>query len=155
MAGWTGKSDEYLNVDIHNDGFYPDLILGDFQRDYRIPSEFYQDTVTVHIELAMVEVNQELLQAKMEWTLRGAKQLSEVVGVVMDSENVLVMYYKRAVFCRAKALLLPQFATMTRTPNAEHAAIESEHNEAHWFNESQRWVRKILDKPGSYSMHLL
>lgn len=153
--GWTGKTDEYLATVITNDGFYPDLTLGDLQRDYRIPAEFAEDTVKRHLTVAVIEINSRLETKKTEWVTAGSATLEAVSAEKIGDEFILIAHYMRSVFCRAKALLLQQFATLNRKNAAQHAANESDENQQHWFSESDLALRKLTGEQSQYGIALL
>ena len=57
---FSGRTEEFLDTEVQNDGFFPNLILGDLQEDYRIPTKYQTDTIVHHLKVAMDEVNQDL-----------------------------------------------------------------------------------------------
>ncbi|WP_312156375.1 head completion/stabilization protein [Lelliottia nimipressuralis] len=104
----------YQQATLENDGFWPDLELEAFQRERNIPPDINHHTVSEALLTAVAEIN-ESLQA-----FAGAKQKAgyatagDVPGPRMKGENALVARYKKAVFARAKADLMGEFAAISR-----------------------------------------
>lgn len=142
---FTGKTDEYLNTTLTNDSFFPDLSLGDFQRDYRTPAEFEQDTVERHLIDAAFEVNDELEDQRTEWMAAGTTELSQVGGDTIADQNELESLYFRAVYSRAKAELLQQLSSMYQQKDIEKVADTREPYEL-WMARSRRAIKKLLGK---------
>jgi hypothetical protein len=149
MPGWTGKSDSYLTTIVVNEAFYPDLSLGDLQRDYRIPAEYETETVQEHLRLAMMEINEALTEQQVIWIDAGAATLVAVAAPTMDSISTLIINYRRAVFCKAKALLLQQYASMAQRDVAENIGKDSMETQQHWQSESRAALRVLQGKTRS------
>ncbi|WP_019530639.1 head completion/stabilization protein [Dasania marina] len=145
---YTGKSDDYLATQIENDGFYPSFTLGDFQRDYKMPSEFAQETVTQHLILAMVEVNNSLSAQKAEWQGQGSATLEAVVSPTINNERVNVFYYRRAVFAKAKYLLFGQLISYSQRDTAEHYGKQSEEVRDEFLAESNSAIKALQGRRG-------
>ncbi|WP_020410999.1 head completion/stabilization protein [Hahella ganghwensis] len=152
---FTGKTHSFLNVTLSNDGFFPDLSLGDFQRVYRIPAEYHADMVKEHLRLAMVAINVSLAERKDEWISGGFESLAAVSDQELDGQKLLVMHYQQAVYCRAKASLLQAFATMNRRESAENLAKEAPETEQKYLSLSVRAVRRLLGQATGITAVLL
>ena len=61
---FDGKPALATAAPIVNDGFWPDVDLGRFMSEYRIPAEYADDTIKWGVELALVNVNLDLQEAK-------------------------------------------------------------------------------------------
>ncbi|MDG9666735.1 head completion/stabilization protein [Hahella sp. CR1] len=152
---FSGKSNAVIEATLTNDGFFPDLSLSEFQRVYRIPAEYHGDMVAAHVRQAMLDINFSLAMRKAEWLSSGVASLAEANGEQLDGHNVLVLYYLRAVSCRAKASLLNAFATMNRRAQAENLAKESDEAEQSLLSDSVRALRRLLGAATGITAELL
>ena len=82
-----------------------------------------------HLQLAMARTNQTLQAWKAEQQSAGYSDMESVPSDEIGGEKLTLIYYRRAVFCHAKALLLQQFATTDRRDAASNDAKESEETE--------------------------
>nr|WP_279509626.1 head completion/stabilization protein [Klebsiella variicola] len=104
----------YQQATLTNDGFWPDLELEDFQRQRSIPPDICHETITQALLAATVEINAALTAYVTQQTARGYATAAAVPGPVMGNETFLTAQYKKAVFARAKADLLGEFAAISR-----------------------------------------
>lgn len=141
---FTGKPENFLEAILENDGFFPDVNLGDFQRLYRVPVEYKRELVEHHLRLAIIDCNSALTARKAEWVGAGATRLDEVAGVTIGGQHELVIHYYRAVFCRAMGLLVQAFMTLNRRAEAENLAKESLDTNQDYFAQSKHAVRRLL-----------
>lgn len=152
---FTGKPQTFLNTNVANDGFFPDLNLGDLQKVYRIPAEYTQEMVITHLQLAMSDCNHMLAVKRHEWKGLGFDTLQAVADNEVGIDVMFVHQYKRAVFMRAKGLLLMQFATMNRRDQAENLAKESEETYQECLAQSGRAIRRLMGLTENVSVELL
>ncbi|RRV08108.1 head completion/stabilization protein [Pseudomonas sp. v388] len=124
MSGFGGKPTSLVEQNIENDGFWPDLSVSEFQKGYRLPAEYLQDMLVAELTTAMVEVNTDLAKCKARWQDAGVSSVESADTTVLPERTYKVALYKRAVYTRAKATLLTQFATVTRRDVAENTAKE-------------------------------
>ena len=151
----SGRTETFLNSTIQNDGFFPDLKLGDFQLVYRVPTEYKQELIEHHIRLAIADCNLMLADKVQEWVLKGAVTLADTTEKMIGTKNVKVMQYERAVFCRAMALLVRAFATLNQRAEAENLAKEGDATMNDYFAQANRALRRLLDKPENITAELL
>ena len=150
MNNYTGKPELTTAEAITNDGFWSDLAMADLMAQYRIPSEYADEVIKDGLILAMIEINRQLRAVKAVLLLDFADidayttAHSEQIGGV----EVFVKKYQEAVFSYAKALLLQQFKTMNRKPEAENQAKESPETETYWLNKSGAAVAFLFEKLG-------
>lgn len=111
---FSGTPTNYKEEALINDGFWPDLNLADFQQQRNIPLDIDAQTVAQALVTATGEVNEALATVKSGLVSKGHNQAKDVPGVVMAGENLLCSRYKKAVFSRAKADLLGEFASIGR-----------------------------------------
>ncbi|NTY87789.1 head completion/stabilization protein [Serratia fonticola] len=99
---------------LTNDGFWPDLQLDDFQRQRQIPPSIDAGTVSQAMLTAVAEVNPSLAAFAAQQQRKGYTTAADVPGPAMDGENALTAQYKKAVYARAKADLMGEFAAISR-----------------------------------------
>lgn len=144
----TGKPELANAQPLSNDGFWPNLQLGDLLADYRIPSEYADGVIKTGLIMAMIRVNEQLApvkQALLDLDYDTLAAYSTANTRLIAGVDIMLTQYKHAVFCRAKAGLLQQFKTMNRRPQAENEARESEQTEQYWLDESQGCIKAFFD----------
>ena len=143
---FSGKPTTLVDQDIENDGFWPDLSVSEFQKGYRLPAEYLGEMLVADLTMAMIEVNTDLATVKSALQVAGVLNLEAVAGVATPAEWAYaykVMLYKRAVYTRAKASLLTQFATVTRRESAENTGKELPERTETFLAYSQAAVRSL------------
>ncbi|WP_282362907.1 head completion/stabilization protein [Pseudomonas sp. PS01297] len=143
---FSGNPTTFVERQIENDGFWPDLSLTEFQKAYRLPGEYLVETLVVGLISAMTEVNEDLARVKDTLLAAGLSNLETAAGVSTPAEWAYahkVELYKRAVYCRAKANLLTQFATITRRESAENTGKEAPERAETFLAFSQAAVRSL------------
>lgn len=123
---FTGRDDAFLDTEITNDGFFPDLVIGDLQKTYRIPASAPEETVTHQLKVAMARVNDELAAFKAAWIEQGYNTLSLAEASPANAGKKLAELYKMAVYSFAKAELLEDFETFTRRDIADNIANQEQ-----------------------------
>lgn len=152
---FTGKPDTFLHTEITNDGFYPDIKLGELQRFYRVPAEYKSDVIEHHARLAISDCNAQLAVKKAEWIALGHTMLEQVDAAMIGDELTKVEQYKRAVFCRTMGLLVMAFATLNRREQAENLAKEGDDTIQYHLAQSGRAIRRLLGLTENVSVELL
>ena len=129
---------------ISGDGFYPDLKVAEFQANYRMPAEYAEGMIAEHIAEARLWAVKQLVARRAEWEGEGYTTLAAIplFGIAGEAERT----FKRAVFCHAKNLLLPQFATTERREAARHDARESPEITANFEAMAQEAIANLLGK---------
>jgi hypothetical protein len=140
---FSGKPTTLVERAIPNDGFWPDLGVSEFQTGYRLPAEYVVDLLADGITNAMGEVNRDLAKRKAAWQAAGISNVETADTQVLPERTFYAATYKRAVYCRAKAYLLQQFATVNRRESAENLAKESTETHEVFLSFSQQAVRLI------------
>lgn len=143
---FSGRTTTFVERQIENDGFWPNLSLAEFQKEYRLPAEYLEELLVNTLSIAMVEVNDDLNRVKATLQAAGISSLGKAAGVTTPAEWSYahkVMLYKRAVYCRAKGNSLPQFATVTRRESAENTGKEAPERRETFLEFSQQAVRAL------------
>jgi hypothetical protein len=143
---FSGFTDDAVATTVQNDGWWPSVTVGEFQALYRIPSEYQTAMVVDALRLAMAWANRQLAEWRAARQAEGYAALDAVPGEELDGTPVLVMYYRRALFCQAKGLLMPQFKTMLRRAEAKNEALESEETEDKFFQYAQQALADFLGR---------
>lgn len=140
---FSGKPTTFVEQTIENDGFWPDLSLVEFQKGYRLPAEYLVDMLATDLTTAMIEVNHDLAKRKGQWQNAGVTTVESADPMVLPERTFHAATYKRAVYCRAKASLLTQFATVTRRESAENTGKELPERGETFLEFSQQAVRSL------------
>lgn len=140
---FSGRPTTLIHQPIANDGFWPVLDVAEFQKGYRLPAEYLMELLVDGIALAMGEVNVDLARRKAQWQAAGITDVERADPMILPERAFMVASYKRAVYCRAKAYLLSQFATIIRRDSAENLAKEAPQTHEQFLSFSQQAVRLI------------
>jgi len=140
---FSGKPTTLVELAIENDGFWPNLDVAEFQKGYRLPAEYLVELLTAELTTAMTEVNRDLAELKARWQGLGVSSVESADTRVLPERTFQAATYKRAVYCRAKASLLPQFATIVRRESAENLGKELPDRPETFLAFSQQAVRSL------------
>ncbi|MNZ06715.1 Phage head completion protein (GPL) [compost metagenome] len=140
---FSGKPTTLVDQTIENDGFWPDLSVTEFQQGYRLPAEYLGEMLAAELTTALFEVNRDLAKRKAAWQAAGIANVETADPMILPDRAFFAASYKRAVYCRAKASLLPQFATVTRRESAENTGKELPERAETFLAFSQQAVRVI------------
>ncbi|EKO3922803.1 head completion/stabilization protein [Vibrio metschnikovii] len=135
-----GKVNSAESTDIAGEG-WPDLSTEEFRSLRRIPHTFDNDSLAVAVTIAAMNIQQRL-----------AKLLSDGKPPVLNkAQNML---YKRAVYGRAHAELLKEFATQNRRKEGESVANDEQEQEARFLAQCSKDVCQLLGRSanGIYSI---
>ena len=151
---FSGKPTTFVDQAIENDGFWPDLSVAEFQKAYRLPAEYLGEMLAAELTTAMIEVNTDLAKLKAQWSAAGVSSVKSADPMVLPERTFQAATYKRAVYTRAKASLLTQFATVTRRESAENTGKEQPERSETFLAFSQAAVRSLQGR-GRISAALL
>lgn len=136
---------EYQDTVIENDGFWPNLNAGDFEKRRSIPTDMDSDTVAYALAAAMAQINIALMDKKSAYQVEGVTSANDVIGQPkIGDKNLLVILYEKAVFARAKADLLPEFATVQTKDAGDRVAERETKMTERLLAESQQHIRAIF-----------
>lgn len=138
---FSGKPIDYQDAPLENEGFWPDLNLKDFQAQRAIPADIDADTVAQAVLAAVAEVNAELEKVEARWKAKGVMSAADAPGARMGTLNSLCAQYIKAVFARAKADLMGEFATVGRRDS--HPGQESTETRAGLLTEASVVIRRM------------
>ncbi|EPM68869.1 prophage PSPPH06 head completion/stabilization protein [Pseudomonas syringae pv. theae ICMP 3923] len=140
---FSGKPTTFVEQAIENDGFWPNLSVAEFQKGYRLPAEYLVEMLVDELTTAMIEVNSDLAKLKARWQASGVSNVESADTTVLPERTFQAATYKRAVYTRAKASLLPQFATVNRRESAENIGKELPERSETFLAFSQAAVRSL------------
>ncbi|NHB87182.1 head completion/stabilization protein [Photorhabdus tasmaniensis] len=144
--GFSGKPIDYQHTPIINGvDFWPDLDLAEFQRARTIPPELPADTAGQAILAAIAEINDSLTEVVEYWCSRGVSRACDVPGAKMGDENQLTAQYRKAVYARAKADLMGEFAIIGRRET--HPGQESTDSRGNLLAETASVLRNMQKLP--------
>ncbi|NKD16208.1 head completion/stabilization protein [Aeromonas caviae] len=148
---FAGKDIDYSAATIRNDGFWPDVAVADFERRRALPADLDQQTTGAALLAAVSEINLQLASHQATLQAKGYASAAVVPGPSLDDgadsgKNALTEQYLAAVFARAKAALLPEFASVTERATANNQVERSPDQRAQLLAESQQLVRSIKGK---------
>ncbi|EPR9221349.1 TPA: head completion/stabilization protein [Citrobacter farmeri] len=138
---FSGTSIDFDDATLTNDGFWPDLSVKDFQSQRTIPADIDAATIRQALLTAAGEINDDLVSVAARYRSAGHERAAHVPGVEIDGENLLCARYRKAVYARAKADLMGEFASVGRRES--HPGQESDETRSSLIAESTLAVRRI------------
>ncbi|MEZ6853137.1 head completion/stabilization protein [Halodesulfovibrio aestuarii] len=148
MTAFSGHTSTASTAVVQNDGFWPEISVAEFQEIYRLPRDYAEPLLVNHLKLGVVWANRQLAEWKREVIMRGHGSLASMPedeqGGALGDETTALLHYKRAVFSYAKALLLPQFATINRREAARNEARESEETTENFLAYAEQAIADFL-----------
>ncbi|WP_375750941.1 head completion/stabilization protein [Vibrio sp. HN007] len=145
FSGSSGT--DYQDTTITNDGFWPNVNAGDFERKRGTPTAQDDERIANAVVNAIVSVNLELEKLKDKYLDEGvAKAADAQVFPKTGEKNHLVIQYESAVFARAKADLLPDFSTVHQKDKGDHLAERSLETKSELLAEAVRITRAMYGK---------
>jgi len=125
-----GKVNSVENISVLGDG-WPDLSTNEFRNLRRIPYTFDNNSIAAAINIAALRVQNSL-----------ARLLVDTVIPELNSSKTMI--YKRAVYGRTHAELLPEFATQDRRKEGESVTTDDNEQEDRFLFQSQRDISLLL-----------
>lgn len=142
---FTGTAASYQETLIQNDGFWPDMDAGAFERRRGTPAAQDDERIAYAVANAMASVNLELERLKSRYLAEGIAKAAELEAFpAINGKSRVVIQYEAAVFARAKADLLPDFATVHQKKEGDHLAERSLEIKNDLLAESVRILRNML-----------
>ncbi|MGH1374407.1 MAG: head completion/stabilization protein [Cellvibrionaceae bacterium] len=149
---FSGRPQEFHDQSVDNNGFFPALSLGEFQKLHRVPSNIAAETVEHQLTVAVGAVNLGLANEQTQWIDAGHANL---VAVDSADNGARTSFYKAAVYYRAKAFLLADFQTFSRRDIAENIAKEHDDTKSLLLAESRRALKRLRGLTTTIGVELL
>jgi hypothetical protein len=143
----SGKPQLTTAAPIANDGFWPDLSVGELVNNYRIPPEYADKVIETGLVAGMININNRLERVKSALSTAGSSSLEAYTNAHDDSINdepLLITCYKNACYSWAKHWLLWQFNSLNRKQDAENAAKEAPEMAQFWLDEAQANIATLF-----------
>ena len=134
----------YQDTNIENDGFWPDLNAGDFEKRRGIPADMDAEAVALSLAAAMSQINIELARIKAGHQGDGVDKAEHMTGLPkVLGKNSLTILYEKAVFARAKADMVSEFASVQTKEAGDRIAENERGISDRLLAESQQHIRAI------------
>ncbi|ARC92821.1 head protein [Vibrio coralliilyticus] len=144
---FTGDNNGYQDTTITNDGFWPDINAGDFERRRGTPPAQDDERIAYALVNAVSACNLELNSLKAKYQAEGIAKAADIQSLPMvDGKNNVVVHYEAAVFARAKADLLADFSTVHQKKEGDHLAERSVETKNELLAECSRIIRAMNGK---------
>ncbi|EOB4245188.1 head completion/stabilization protein [Vibrio metschnikovii] len=144
---FTASNSSYQKTKIENDGFWPDIEAGDFERLRSTPAAQDDERIAHALVNAVSSVNLQLVMLKTRYMAEGIVKAEDINAFPkIDDKNRIVIQYQSAVFARAKADLLADFATVHQKKEGDHLAERLKETKNELLAESERIIRNMLGK---------
>lgn len=110
---FNGRTQDYDDSVITNNGFWSDIYVEEFQKQRAIPLQIPVEMVKAALVAAMQGVDLDLADVAESYRKSAVNSVTEISSPLINDENYAETLYKKAVFARAKAELLPEFNTLS------------------------------------------
>lgn len=147
---FIAQSPQEENININNDGFFPDLSVDEFRDLHRVNSDYGNAVIASRIKLAISAINHSLTNFKAENITLNTLENYESQGNFAATDQ-----YKAAVYYHAKAHLLTDYQTFTRRDIAENTAREGEQTQQDLLALSKQSVRWLNGQCGHATVELI
>ncbi|HAS6054732.1 TPA: head completion/stabilization protein [Vibrio vulnificus] len=144
---FTASNNSYQETKIENDGFWPDIEAGDFERLRGTPAAQDDERIAHALVNAVSSVNLQLEILKARYMAEGIVKAEDIKALPkIEGKNRVVIQYQSAVFARAKADLLADFATVHQKKEGDHLAERAQETKNELLAESERIIRNMYGK---------
>lgn len=134
----------YQDTVIENNGFWPDINAGDFEKRRGVPIDLDKESIAYSVAASIAQINIELKRTQSAHQSAGYATANDVPGQPkIADKNLLVILYEKAVFARAKSELLPEYATQQTKDAGENVASSQSELRDQLLAESQQHIRAI------------
>lgn len=127
-----GKVNPADNTTLNGEG-WPDLSTSEFRSIRRVASVFDNDSIAMALSIAALNI-------------QGQLQKLQVDGAAPEMNAAKQFAYKRAVYGRAHAELLAEFATQDRREQGTNAATDDPEQSQRFLAQSARDVCLLLGR---------
>ena len=117
---FSGKSLDYQDEAITQGpgSFWPDLNLGEFQLQRKVPPQLQGDTAIQALLAAIGDINRRLTSFETSKRAAGFATAKDLPGARAGDENQTTAQYKKAVYALAKADLVSEVTSVSRVGKA-------------------------------------
>ncbi|WP_417795912.1 head completion/stabilization protein [Terasakiella pusilla] len=135
------------DIVVTNNGFYPDLSVTDFKTAMDIGSDISLTRAKTCLQAAMIEVNESLknwranlpdLNSLDQWPVAADDTYGEI--------NAKVFHYKRAIFNRARAVLIDQMRDYDTTKTGLDKAEQLSETTKLYYRQSHEALARLMDR---------
>lgn len=150
---FNGRQTEYTQEIIENNGFFGTVNVADFQKQRSIPLQISQEMTKAALVYAVQTVERDLSQVSARYRKQGIQEAADIAeSPFINGKNYHQILFEKAVFARAKAELLPEFATLSARELHEKRDLVTE--QRHLLAEAVQAIRELKGK-GRGSVALL
>lgn len=112
---FNGRSPELSEDEIQNSGFWANIKVSEFQEQRGIPLQIPQALVVAALMYAMDSLDTDLYDVEQFYRAQGYESVYQLDDRLthFNGKNKMVVNFEKAVYARAKAELLPEFATLS------------------------------------------
>lgn len=146
----TGQPEKTDDAIIANDDFFPDVALIDFLLLYSVANNYESAALIYAVEQAIVKINLRLQAFKTLQQTAGYNTLNEYIIAHPNSignGDLLDHFYKKAVFCTAKAwVLIDANGGVQKHTDDNMSLLDLNATVQKWLNEADDAVYTFLAK---------
>jgi len=140
---FNSNTTDYQQTTVTNEGFGPNIEVGDFERGGSLLAELQAATVAAAVLSAVAQVNIELVFTKARLLADGHANAAAVPGPSVGTQNMLTALYRQAVFARAKADWGTEAGSRSQRDTGNNQATKSGDTRAALPAESQQHIPAI------------
>lgn len=143
----TNTPGETAENTVANNGFFPNLSLNDFKKNYSVDNPIADDSARNAVVNAMIDSNRLLALWHAEQIKAGHLTLAAVPAQQYGDVSEKTMLYQRAVYFRAKADLVGQYRDYDTTARGHDRADEMEPKADDYRQQSHEALSALMDEP--------
>lgn len=132
---------------ISNAWFWPSLDLSLFRQEMRMDGTVTADRLRLVVKTAIAEVNAELYDYREKQHGRGYSSLSDVPSEEIDGESQRMMFYRNAVWCWARAVLVERYSDFDATGAGDKKADAMEPSIGELWRDARWAISRFRDLP--------
>lgn len=142
---FNGRQTENSEQQITGGTFWGGVSVSEFQESRAIPLQIPLPLIKEALIYALHSVELDLQETAEHYRQSGIERVSDLDLPQINGSNRLQMLFKKAVFARAKAEILPEFATLSARELHENRNSVNEQKALH--AEATMAIRAIKGKP--------
>jgi hypothetical protein len=148
MSGFVATAKSTSSADaIVNDGWFPNLSIADMRESVRLDGTVTEPRLRNAARYAMANINDRLAEFKAGHAGAGVVSLADADPMTLDGEPRLVMLYRRAVYCTAKADLIERYRDLDSTDSGLRRVLDMDPAIGEQRRNATWAVRDILGQP--------